>query len=563
MLRPFLDLGILFSQHFYLTFASGLLLWLVLATGWRARGHRRHILLRLGPGLIRGLVLCLLVLFLAIGLWYLQLDGFAGEVEPLISSVSWLVQEGAPLYHDLDSPERYSVLYGPSVFLTNGLFLQLLGPSLFSAKIASFLAGIGSLLLLFATLARRKPATVAWGMTGLAVLYYWSQGFAVYLVRPDALLLFAVSLALFCAVRVRVGLALVAVGVLLGFGLNLKCHAILYFLPVFAVLGQRVRKIQLGQAFGIGLLVTLLPFALHPQVSLPNYLGWLQNAMGHGLEVGSTTSTARFAIFLILPLVTVLMLHNQPRTWLRQARWTIGSMLVGLGLTFIIAAKPGAGIVHFLPFVPLTLYLTGLVAFEVETPRYTDSFFAEGRARLSGAVVPAMVMAVLMAGGVHAYRAVKLINWQVNQVPGLAQDVQQIMDTYPDMEIAMACGGEASKFRATWVRPLLVYRDNPLFIDPIAVMDCRLAGRAMPELTYRAMASGKVGVWLVPRGARPFDKVNWYPPHEKIFDERFQAEFESHYTARAQSRYFDLWFWNGLPAEMGDYPVFAGLDVGL
>jgi len=556
MLRPILDLGIFFSRHTFLTFALGLALWRVLSTPRLSRVRARLGLTTYTRGWMRSGAIVLLGLFLAIGVWYQQLDGFAGEVEPLVSSVSWLLQEGAPLYHGLDSPDRYSVLYGPSVFLTNGLFLELLGPSLYSAKVASFLAGLGSLFLICGALARPGKSTVAVGVSGLAVLLYWSQGFAVYLVRPDALLLFAVAMAMFCAARVRVGLAVVAMGVLLGFGANLKIHAFLYFMPAFGILAGRARWPALLQALVLGGVVTLAPFLLYPQISLTNYLDWLRNAMAHGVDLGSDLGCVQYGSLLVLPLVVALIWHPHRRNWILRHRgvlWLTALAMVG---TYFFAAKPGAGVVHYLPFVPVTLYLAGLVASEVSLDSIRD------RPRVYTGLIPAMMLAVLVTGGVHVYRSVKLVNWQVNQAPGLAADVQQIMDTYPDMKIAMACGGENSKFRATWVRPLLVYRDNPLFIDPIAVMDNCLAGRPMPEMTYTEMGSGRVAVWLVPRDAEPFAKENWYPPHDQIFDQRFQAEFHSHYTPRTRSRYFDLWFWNGLPEEMSDELIYAAREPG-
>ena len=68
-----------------------------------------------------------------------------------------------------------------------------------SAKAASLLGVLGSLVFLYAALARPSRDLVALGITALGVLFYWTQGFAVYLVRPDSLLLFAVGFGLFAA----------------------------------------------------------------------------------------------------------------------------------------------------------------------------------------------------------------------------------------------------------------------------------------------------------------------------------------------------------------------------
>jgi len=135
----------------------------------------------------------------------------------------------------------------------------------------------------------------------------------------------------------------------------------------------------------------------------------------------------------------------------------------------------------------------------------------------------------------------------VGQQPELATDVRGIMAQYKGLTMAMACGGENISFRSTWPRPLLAFSDNPVLIDPISVMDSSLSGRGLSPSTYRAIADGRIKMWLVPRGQEPFRKVNWYAPHSPIFPDAFVRHFEAFYSPRAQTRYFDLWFWNGLP----------------
>ena len=233
-----LDLFIFLARYMILAF---FLFW---AIWWLGPGRRRDWTAVPGlawigsvPVIASALVL---LAFAAIAAWYVTLDGFAGEVEPAVSSLSWQVQTGQTLYTSFDQAERYSVLYGPSVFLTNGLFLQVLGPSLVSAKMASALASVGSLVFLYAAIARKRRDQVALAVTAGAALFYWAQGFSIYLVRPDALLVFSVGLGLYAATRTTRWLAIIAVAVLAGFTINLKIHSLLYFLPVIVVLAQRL-----------------------------------------------------------------------------------------------------------------------------------------------------------------------------------------------------------------------------------------------------------------------------------------------------------------------------------
>ncbi|MCB1182042.1 hypothetical protein KDM41_01310 [bacterium] len=547
MLRLVLDLFIYLARHMPLTFL------LVVGASWWLSGRgrlgswgRRSPLRRTAVG--AGWVLVLL--FVAIGGWYLTEDGFAGEVEPVVACLSWLVETGRPLYTDFDAAERYSVLYGPSVFLTNGLFLKVLGPSLASAKLASLLGNLGALLFLYLSLARRRRDPFALGAVAVAVLYFWTQGFAVYLVRPDALLVFAVGLGLYGATRLPRGLAVLTVAATAGFAINLKAHGLVYFLPVGVLLHQRWGRRATLAGGALTLATVALPFAFSPQVSLVNYVGWLTNAMSHGLEAHTLGQTFGYAAFLLLPVLGVLLAAPDRAAIARRHRLELLTLVPVYGLTLLLASKPGAGPVHLLPLVPTTIHLLAVLAREVHA--------AERPGRWSESVVTATLVTALLAGSVNAYRAVRFVDYQIAQTPDLAADVRQIMADYPGLTISMACGGENKAFRTTFLRPLLVFNDNPLLIDPISVMDANLSGRELSPETYRAIEDGRVAMWLVPRSEQPFAKVNWYAPHDELFPADFRAHFRQWYSVRGHSRYFDLWFWNGLEVPSADTRYVTG-----
>ena len=541
MIRWLLDVLLYLSHHMVLAFLffSGLAFMLHIVFRNREplyqflNKHIRLIAITWGLGLF--------AIFLAIGGWYLTLPGFAGEVEPLVSSVSWLVQKGEPIYHALDAAGRYSLLYGPSVFLTNGLFLELLGPSLFSVKLASFLASVFSLIFLYAALARRKLDATALCITGLATLYYWMQGFSVYLVRPDSLILFSVSFGLLAAVRARRILACLGVAAAIGFGLNLKIHAGLYFLPILGIMLDRWGwRWTFATAFG-AMLVLLAPFVFYSQVSLPNYIHWLENAARHGLTTVTLTMTVRYAVFLVLPLIAFRISGLWRNDFLAAHKNFSFFLVPAVLLAVLFSNKPGAGLVHLLPLVPTVLYLTGLVARKIG-----PALRFEPLPRFGAGLIFAVLIAAFLAGSAREYQTVRFVSATNRGSGDLCIDLEEIMARYDDLKIVMACGGEASNFQITWLRPLLVFQDNPLFLDPVSVMDCCLSGQKISDETYVAMAAGEVDLWLVPRQKAPFVKQNWYPPHDPLFSDEFISKFHENYTLEGNSRYFDLWFWDGL-----------------
>ncbi|MBU8870341.1 MAG: hypothetical protein KOO60_05655 [Gemmatimonadales bacterium] len=473
----------------------------------------------------------------------------------MVSAVSWLVQQGQPLYHDLDAADRYSVLYGPSVYLTNGLFLEILGPSLFSAKLASFLGAVFSLVFFYAALARRKVDTTALWVTGFVTLYYWMQGFAVYLVRPDSLTLFSISFGLFAVVKTRRTIGCLALAVVIGFVVNLKIHAGLYCLPILGILidrwGWRAGLLTLGGAF----LVVLAPFALYPQVSLATYLLWLSSALKHGLSTSTLLLTGRYVVFLLLPLAVFQVAGLWPRNLLVQHRNFVLFLVIAVPLSILFSSKPGAGLVHVLPLVPAVMYLVGLILRKMgpELKRVPLN-------RKGAGLVFAWLLALILVGSIKEYQSIRSVQVNTRESEEVVVDLQEIMVRYDYLKIAMACGGEAANFRKTWLRPLLVFQDNPLFLDPISVMDSCKSGRELSDKTVDAMVEGRVDLWLVPRLHAPFEKKSWYPPHRPIFPEEFIRQFHENFTLAGHSRYFDFWFWDGLEESQRQGKPSVGIE---
>lgn len=549
MIQDVLDIIIFFARNMVAAFVLFFAAWLL---PWR-RPVMAHLRWRQTHTWV--LSVGLLAVFVGIAVWYVGLEGFAGEVEPVVSTLSWLVSHGHPLYNPFDAAERYSVLYGPSVFLTNGLFLQMLGPSLPAVKLASALGAVGSLLLLYAAVARRRRDTLAVSLTAGAAMYFWAQGFSVYVVRPDALMVFAVALGLFGAARLRAFLALAVVAATAGFAVNLKLHGLFYFVPVVALLATRH-----GWRAGVGsvagaVAVAALPFAFNDQISLVNYLAWVRNATQHGLNAEYLALDLGYAAALLLPLGLVLGLSG----WRRWRGTAEGTLVLSLGAVLpavlVLASKPGAGLVHLMPLALPTVYVLGRLI-----QRLQDEGFDWRPPTRAGAAV-AFALTLVLAGTVNEYRAVRRLAWETGDQPDLAQDVRGIMARYEGLTLAMACGGENRSFRSTWPRPLLAFGDNPVLLDPISVMDSSLSGRELSPSTYRAISDGRIKVWLVPRGQEPFRKANWYAPHTPIFPEAFVRHFEAFYSPRAQTRYFDLWFWNGLP-ELAASGIRGAASVG-
>lgn len=140
-----------------------------------------------------------LAAYVAIVLWYVWREQYYDYAEPTIAAVGWLFELGRPIYHDVESAERYAHMYGPLAFIIPGTVLSLAGPSILTSKIAGAgLLGLVSVHRLARSVTGRHNALLLTGLFAAIGLMYRNLSFWV---RPDAFLLLFTSLALLAALR--------------------------------------------------------------------------------------------------------------------------------------------------------------------------------------------------------------------------------------------------------------------------------------------------------------------------------------------------------------------------
>jgi hypothetical protein len=344
---------------------------------------------------------------------------------------------------------------------------------------------------------------------------------------------------LYCATRAPGRLAWIGTAAALAFAVNLKIHAGLYFLPQLALLAHRQGWRRSLSAVALALGLALATFLFHPAISLTNYLRWLVAATGHGLEIATIPGLMARALFFSLPLALLLLAGGRLSSRAREHRTLLGLYALAVVVVVFPAAKPGAGLVHLLPLAPMAATLAGMAVADLatrgETRRLLTPTLAGGIGILAGVA--------LMGGWTTEYRAVMLARHITAEAPALRRDLEEILATYPDRTVAMGYGGEGISFQRTYLRPLLIFAGQPLLLDAISMMDAECADLELSPATLDALDAGRVEVWLVPRGQSPFEKKNWYPPHDEVFPAEFRERFRRHYRLDRTTRFFDCWLW--------------------
>ena len=389
--------------------------------------------------------------------WYASDPHFYDLAEPTIVSVAWVYLKGAPIYHAIDSPERYSHIYGPMAFMVHAWALAALGPSISVSKWLGALAGMASVALIFGTLRRVCPGRRAAALTGIAAMILLMFRNVSFWTRPDSLQVFCAALALFCAAG-RGGVAPVIVaGVASGVLWNLKITGVLYSLPVLVLVARRSGARAAVACVAVALVVAVAPF-LFANASLANYLTWIRLSGQTGLMLSLLRQNLEWAAYLCVPIVL-------SRTLIARSsgddRHVVAALAAGVLLVVVAAAKPGAGPYHLFPFVPAIMFIVGsrLGNLPVSSPRPLA---------MEATIAWTAVLAVLAA----SQTAYLVTVMTPRRAAGDVEDLRAILSRR-DGVVEMAYGWTEA---GSLIRPLLTFRNDSYLIDQPAVRELPAAG---------------------------------------------------------------------------------------
>lgn len=476
-------------------------------------------------------------------LWRIVLLDHAGEVT--ISSVSWLLYNGNPLYTTLDAPERYSLQHGPIIYLVVGGIMKLLGPSILTAKLSSFLSLIAISLISWYWFKRFFDSKISLWLLGLEV-WLFLKYYYLYLVRDDVLMVLCSLIGMYF-VTTKKGRVSTILGVALSVGIlvNLKVHGILYAIPVLTLVQQRFDSNTLIFSLGSLACIFMLPFIL-PNISLINYVQWLTLSTEHGFSLKIFTGNLSMAILLCsLPLTLATYLKCDLKLFFKENKIFIGALGLELLLVAIIGSKRGSGSHHLAPIIPMIMYAVVLVVQSSRTKKLCPSgSLSYSLLRKSGRVLGVLVFITLLFNAVNGQG--RIIGYmQANTVRiKMLEEVHYIQDKYQGIPMAIGYGEERSYRRYDEFIPMLVFAGNPYLLDISALNDMVVVGLSIPETTINSLAKGSTRIWLLPRGDTPFSLMNAYNGRP-LFSEPFRQEFFANYKIIEQTKHFDIWYYTG------------------
>jgi hypothetical protein len=467
------------------------------------------------------------IAYIAIAVWYATVPYFFDNAEPTIPSVAWAYEHGFPLYHSLDSADRYAHIYGPFAFLTHAWALSAAGPGIRVSKAVGVGAALATVVILFLVTWSRHRWRRALSIVGGAALVFLLFRNYTFWTRPDPLQILSVMVSLALAGRDRPSVASsLLAGAAAGFGWDLRFTGPLYTLVPLALIGRRQGWAMAAAAALVGLCVAAAPFARGAAVSWTHYVGWIQASGQTGLLLATLRQNIEWALFLTAPLLLASFAscashENADSEW----RVLVGCLLIGVCGVVIAASKPGAGPYHLLPFVPVIGWLVARHA-DVLTSR-------PDRLRpLAAWIGVALVIAIVQqAQFLTAVRARARVG-DVDELAALSR-------TYPGV-LEMGYGSDES---LSLERPILVFRNGSYFLDQPAVREYQLQGMELPAATISALRDCRAAYWLTPRHEHPFSAVNAYSlvALQPLYSETFRSTFFRTHRLVGSSPHFDVW----------------------
>ena len=463
---------------------------------------------------------------------YLFFPGYFDHGEAHMAVRAWQFIRGGVVYADFASPDFLVTLHGPTPYWWFGLWTNVAGGGLAASKLGGFAALAVALAAFVAHVWRRFG--IAWIAPGTAILaaFLLMVGQKSFWIRSDPLALMLVSLGLFLTAELGRTQrpwwqAPVALGAIAGLAANTKAHELLYLAPLAFGFAQRRWLVGWPLAGLVAAAAWGAPFALSA-FPLDNYFSVLLRAAGkHEFEPYALFLSAKRVAIFLAPLVLL------PFAWRRLSSGERSYALAyagALGVVLYPASVSGSGWYQFMPVAPLTADLALRLARATAPARRTWA---------ASALIVFIVFSAVVSWKPH--RQMHLYMTDRAWMKDAADEIAGIIAGHPGGKIEMGYGRDvAETYRATFLRPLLVFAGNPAKFDGWSNMEEALLGfPPSPEKIARITACA-ADLWLIPAREPPFTMASVFPTSADFLAAYRQA-FLAAYELRDRGQFFDIW----------------------
>jgi hypothetical protein len=403
----------------------------------------------------------------------------------------------------------HGMLYGPAIAMSQIPVVGTLLPPAMASKLVGIVAFTAAMLMAW----RACPGRAGRGYLLLLLPF----GLYLFWNRAEPLFLLLVSLTVLIGSR-HGGAAYLAVvaGLLAGAASALKIHGGAYVVAGYlaVMLAAPVAIVEVLW-LGVGAIAGFLVFFAPGNVSLEAFFEYLQLAARHGISLVMWLENVFYLVFLLAPLAIAWTMRRRDErvVGLRIA----GILLLEFAVT-VLAAKPGSGIHHLLPFIPANAYLMH---------RLTMQGDAERDPRLG--VMYALV-AVPAIAGVLAVLMPMARTWK--PLEAARQELVRFSGEHPGLVMGVS---DSENYRYSFLRVVLPGEQ----VEYGAYMDLQFSGVGAESLVAKMRSCGLRNV-VLPREGAPFTLDNVYDA-KPLFPDAVRAQFAASYQKVAEGDFFSVY----------------------
>jgi hypothetical protein len=454
----------------------------------------------------------LLALFLGFALIYLFFPNYADHAEASVAAFGLILRHGDALYPWPDVFPYHGCVYGPGLAVLQALASTLGSNGILRSKLPGVLA-LGVSILLFL---KSQRHSLARGY----LLYLWPFSLYVFWNRADPILLGLVCVSIYLLQRFpNSKLNFAAMGVLGGLASVLKLHGVVYVAA--ACLAVKLsEKIRLSDylIFGAAAALTFFAFFLLPGVSFGDFLEYCHSVSHHGLSLETGLDNFIYLLFLSSPI----LLLNYGRKWDFGLPLNLFLFLLCEITVSVVAAKPGSGYFHLLPFIP------------------ANAQIMEGilRRRDANTVAPRLppirfIYAVLMIVSLFAVKRELfpiLKHWPDSEAS--RAELLEYTKHYPDLTMGLT---DRDYYPYSFLQVLL---PRPQ-IDYQGYMALQFSGVGDQDFV-QALSNGSITHLLMPVRGHPYEMVNYYTD-KPLFSDAVRQAFAKNYRAIESGPYYAVY----------------------
>lgn len=452
----------------------------------------------------------LIVFFVFIGVLYLFYPNYLTHIEPSIASYGSIMQKGEILYPAPDPYPYYGIVYGPALAEIQFIFQSLRLPILIASKLPGLIAFVVFSLILF-----HLNKT------------FWARGYLIYLIplgvllfwnRPDSFLLLIVCLALLLGEKFVGNKFLpVLLGILAGAASAFKIHGIIYvFVAYLAIIFTTHISISFIVLFSICSLLSFFTFFVPQNVSFFSFIDYVEYAGVQGLSLSVWLGNVVYLIFLNLPVFFI--------AWngAKLERNTILILFIILGFELIItiiAASPGSGAYHLLPFIPINAYIINRIS---EKSTFINKSLM--KVLYASLIIPSLITSVWFFYPMAKY-------WR--QFSEAQKEIMKFDKKYPGLIMGLTSDSNGYRFVYLYV----ILKNTQ--IDYQGYMDLQYSGVG-DEKFAENLNNCNIENILLPNNGPPFYMNNYYTK-QPLFSENIRQAFKQRYTLSENGEYFSVY----------------------